>query len=342
MAAKASDATMYSRTPVAHFLELVKGFVIERVLLVKNDYVESDFGHLVIGQDCFFLCSCLQVLVKGLPCRHGFAALKSAGVVFDGESIALRWRLSVAPWTVETVTAKPARALKAGTPTVQQSTELGAIVFTQSNQNVRAANHADFVAFGKEASGASAAINSRGGAARVLSHLKLQLETAVKVELQTQSTVARRTIFKAAFSRRNAPTNSGTTQAERQPEVQRQPGPIRSEGGRGGWQGGGDGVRGGGGAGGALVGDDGMRPRVFVASHPSTRQPSREVSIATVVVPMVVPRQGTGWRRSKVRVAACLSRLNSPGASVHRSARRTVVIPALYSEVWCQRTGWVG
>ena len=52
------------------------------------------------------MCSCLQVLRRGIPCRHTVAALVTElkrADEFKGESIHPRWRSSLQPWSIEGV-----------------------------------------------------------------------------------------------------------------------------------------------------------------------------------------------------------------------------------------------
>ena len=52
------------------------------------------------------MCSCLQLLRRGRPCRHTVAALVTElrwADEFKGESIHPRWRSSIQPWSIEGV-----------------------------------------------------------------------------------------------------------------------------------------------------------------------------------------------------------------------------------------------
>ena len=74
---------------------------------VVYKHKESKASHtVVIGPDGFQLCSCLQVLRCGLPCRPTVAALVSElkrADEFIGESIYPQWRSSLQPWSIEGV-----------------------------------------------------------------------------------------------------------------------------------------------------------------------------------------------------------------------------------------------
>ena len=70
-------------------------------------YKESNVSHIVvIRPNGFQMCSCLQVLRRGLPCRHTVAALVTElkrADEFKGESNHPRWRSSIHPWSIEGV-----------------------------------------------------------------------------------------------------------------------------------------------------------------------------------------------------------------------------------------------
>lgn len=116
----AEDNTMWARTSLPAFLELIACFPIELVAAVRYKYSANNPSHLVaFGPHNFHLCSCLQLLRRGLPCRHYFAVLvnligRTGGEdelsfthAFDGACVHNRWRQSddekVLPWSVSLV-----------------------------------------------------------------------------------------------------------------------------------------------------------------------------------------------------------------------------------------------
>ena len=113
----ASDNTMWARTSLSGFLDLIAEIPIELVVAVRYKYTANRPSHLVVfGPGDFHLCSCLQLLRHGLPCRHYFAALVnligrtrgpdeiSFNHAFNGACVHNRWRRSEAgsdlPWSV--------------------------------------------------------------------------------------------------------------------------------------------------------------------------------------------------------------------------------------------------
>ena len=86
-----TDTTMFGTTSLLSFFGLVENVPIDALVKVMYKYKESNASHLVvIGSNGFQMCSCLQLLRCGLPCRHTVAALvtelkRADGV--KGESI---------------------------------------------------------------------------------------------------------------------------------------------------------------------------------------------------------------------------------------------------------------
>ncbi|CAN0592364.1 unnamed protein product, partial [Laminaria digitata] len=105
------DATMLSRTSVTHFVDLVRDQSIHQLLRVTPKREKNKYGgHLVaVGPDGFFLCTCLKLLIKGLPCRHSILALLDTQIAFNGACVAARWRTNATDWTMEPIASKPAR-----------------------------------------------------------------------------------------------------------------------------------------------------------------------------------------------------------------------------------------
>ena len=65
----AVDFTMLPRTCLAHFVDLIRDQSIHQLLRVTPKRGKNKYGgHLVaLGPDGFFLCTCLELLIKGLP-----------------------------------------------------------------------------------------------------------------------------------------------------------------------------------------------------------------------------------------------------------------------------------
>lgn len=116
----AEDNTMWARTSLDAFLELIAAIPIELVAAVRYKYTANRPSHLVVfGPDNFHMCSCLQLVRRGLPCRHYFTVLvnligKTGGPdeirfdhTFRGACVHNRWRRSGdggdLPWSVSEV-----------------------------------------------------------------------------------------------------------------------------------------------------------------------------------------------------------------------------------------------
>ena len=99
VAADLTDPTMFGTTSLLSFSGLVENVPIDAVVKVMYKYKEWNASHLVvIGLNGFQMCSCLQVLRCGLPCRHTVATLVTElkrADEFKGESIHPRWRSSI-------------------------------------------------------------------------------------------------------------------------------------------------------------------------------------------------------------------------------------------------------
>ena len=95
VAADLIDTTMFGTTSLLSFSGLVENVPIDAVVKVMYKYKESNASHIVvIGPNGFQMCNCLQVLRRGLPCRHTVAALVTElkrADEFKGESIHPRW-----------------------------------------------------------------------------------------------------------------------------------------------------------------------------------------------------------------------------------------------------------
>ena len=99
VAADLTDPTMFGTTLLLSFSGLVENLPNDAVVKVMYKYKESNASHLVvIGPNGFQMCSCLQLLRCGLPCRHTVATLVTElkrADEFKGESIQPRWRSSI-------------------------------------------------------------------------------------------------------------------------------------------------------------------------------------------------------------------------------------------------------
>ena len=137
---------------LSHFVGLIKDQSINQQLRVTPKRGKNKCGgHLFgLGPDGFFLCTCLELLIKGLPCRHSTVALLDTQIAFNGACVAPRWRTNATDWTIESIASKPARlaGTSAGSSASQQQIALGSSVFTPSISNVRSANYAKCCAFG--------------------------------------------------------------------------------------------------------------------------------------------------------------------------------------------------
>ena len=95
MAADLTDTTMFETTSMLSFSGIVENVAIDAVVKVMYKYKKSNASHLVvIVPNCFQMCSCLQLLRCGLPCRQTVAALVTElkrADEFKGESIYPRW-----------------------------------------------------------------------------------------------------------------------------------------------------------------------------------------------------------------------------------------------------------
>ncbi|CAN0352247.1 unnamed protein product, partial [Scytosiphon promiscuus] len=103
---QAPDIAMFGTTSLASFCQLLEGVQIDSVVKVLYKHKpDRKVGHLVVvGPGGFQLCTCLQLMRRGLQCRHVLAALVTElnrGGEFLGASIHPRWRMSTEPWSLE-------------------------------------------------------------------------------------------------------------------------------------------------------------------------------------------------------------------------------------------------
>ena len=107
VAAILTDRTIFGTASLLSFSGFAENVSIDAVVKVMYKYKESNASRLVvIGSNGFQMCSCLQVLRRGLPCRHTVTALVTElkrADEFKGEPIHPRWRSSIQPWSIEGV-----------------------------------------------------------------------------------------------------------------------------------------------------------------------------------------------------------------------------------------------
>ena len=147
------DATIVTRISIPHCVDLVVDQDIFQLVRMTSVLADNDYGHLVaLGPDGFFLCTCLMLLVEGLPCRHGIKAMVGKGVGFYGAWVASRWRTSTTPWTMEALGAKPARltSSSAASPPRQHPAGTVPCAFNSTKQNLKSAGYANCIAFGNK------------------------------------------------------------------------------------------------------------------------------------------------------------------------------------------------
>ncbi|CAM9256358.1 unnamed protein product, partial [Hapterophycus canaliculatus] len=68
---------MFGTISLASFCQLVEGVEIDSIVKVLYKHMPGrKVGHLVVvGPHGFQLCTCLQLMRRGLQCRHVLAAL---------------------------------------------------------------------------------------------------------------------------------------------------------------------------------------------------------------------------------------------------------------------------
>lgn len=131
-----TDLSMYARTSLKAFVAMVEeaDVVVNHVARVTYTLVdcseENIASHVVVfGEDGFHLCSCLQLLQHGFPCRHFFAVLRmngpgkpSACSDFHAQCVHPRWRktrsLDNESWTASVVVPDEFRWTGAEGPTI--------------------------------------------------------------------------------------------------------------------------------------------------------------------------------------------------------------------------------
>lgn len=104
-AATTTDISMFGTASLLAFATLLGDATIDMVVEVLYTLRNPAVGHIVVlGPGRLQLCSCLQVLRTGLPCRHLFAVLLwtvKRPSDFNGFSLHPRWRSSADAWSMD-------------------------------------------------------------------------------------------------------------------------------------------------------------------------------------------------------------------------------------------------
>jgi len=93
----------FGATSLPAFHQLVEHVQLTAVVKVVFRYQDESAHIVVVGPDGFQLCTCLQVLRCGLPCRHVLVALFTRlqrALEFNGDCIHPRWRSSGDEWSI--------------------------------------------------------------------------------------------------------------------------------------------------------------------------------------------------------------------------------------------------
>ena len=124
------DATMITRPSIPHFVGMVIDQDIFELVRITPVLAENEYGHLVaLGPDVYFLCTCLMLLVEGLPCHFGVRAMVGKDVHFNGACVEPRWRTRTAPWTMEVLAVKPARLTSTSPASPPRQHPAGTVTF---------------------------------------------------------------------------------------------------------------------------------------------------------------------------------------------------------------------
>ena len=97
------DISMFGTTSLLCFAKLVENVQVSTVVKVLYTWKKPHVGHIVVlGPDKFQLCTCLQILRTGLPCRHVLAVLMKLDCTaeFSGTSLHPRWRRDSEKWSI--------------------------------------------------------------------------------------------------------------------------------------------------------------------------------------------------------------------------------------------------
>ena len=105
-----AGVTMFYTISLLSFCKLVENVEIDTVAKVLYKHNARMVGHIVVvGRNGFQLCSCLQLMSTGLPCRHAFAALITElkrFAEFKDASVHPRWRISSEKWSLASAGCK--------------------------------------------------------------------------------------------------------------------------------------------------------------------------------------------------------------------------------------------
>lgn len=97
------DISMFGTTSLLRFAKFVENVQVNTVVKVLYTWKKPHVGHIVVlGPNNFQLCTCLQMLRTGLPCRHVLAVLMNLECTaeFSGASLHPRWRRSSEEWSI--------------------------------------------------------------------------------------------------------------------------------------------------------------------------------------------------------------------------------------------------
>lgn len=185
------DVATVIRASIPHFVKLVGDQDIHELVRLSPVLPKYGDSHLVaLGPNGFFFCSCLMLLTKGLPCRHGIKALDGREVGFNGACVARRWWDSVTPWTMEALATKSVElaSTSEGSSVGQHPTDDTCTgISTSGKENVGATVYANSVAFGKELTELTRELKTTAGCDRLLCYLKNAAKDYIKVEVYGQN-----------------------------------------------------------------------------------------------------------------------------------------------------------
>ena len=187
------DATMVTGTAIYHFVDFVIGHDIFGLVRITPGLGENDYGHLTaLDSDGFFLCTCLMLLVEGLPRRHGVRAMVGEGVGFNDACVAPRWRTSTTPWAMEALAAKPARLTSTSAASPPRRHPAGTVpcAFNSAKQKIKSAVYANCIDFGKKMAALAWKISTLEGTTRMLDNLYSYDNELIRTEVRYQKHVS--------------------------------------------------------------------------------------------------------------------------------------------------------
>lgn len=188
------DPSMFARSSLYTFLRLLEGQGLHGLFEVRYRLSPAGGVHLVgFGPAGFCLCSCLANLNIGRPCRHFFAALfslKTHERVFRGAIIHPRWRGDAGtPWLLAALAEKACTMRQARQSDVSGSMpgEVREAAVREATKvslaKMRAANHSDFVALGKELGKASERLHSREACRQIVAQMRGLFSHCLETEI---------------------------------------------------------------------------------------------------------------------------------------------------------------